>query len=83
MRRTQTSTWGELLDRVQPFYEDGTRDELDPDLASALLEGVFGSNPGPKQRQAFLDELLPAYGICCVEDLGGESLTEVLEGILN
>lgn len=81
MRRTQTGTWGELLDRVPLMDDEGNRDELDPDLAAAL-QSELGLQ-GPKQRQAFLDELLPAYGITSVDDLGGYSLTEVLEGILN
>jgi len=80
MRRTQRNVWGELLGREPLMYEDGSRDELDLDLAAALLSnlGIQGSS----ERQNFLDQLLPDLGIASVDDLGGESLTEVLQGIL-
>lgn len=77
--RKQTSTWTELLDRVPLMNEDGSRDVLDPDAADALLFTLGG---GQSQRQAFLNELLPDLGIGSVEDLGGEQLSELLQGIL-
>ncbi len=79
MRKTQTSTWTELIDRVPLMNEDGSRDVLDPDAADALLSPL---GVGQGQRQSFLNELLPDLGIGSVEDLGGEQLSEILQGIL-
>lgn len=77
---TQAATWGELIDREPLMNEDGSRDELYPDVAAALLANAGLTER--KQRQVFLNELLPEIGIASVADLGGQSLTELLEGIL-
>lgn len=91
---TQSATWGrvELLDRGSELVnEDGSRDELDPDLAAALQAHlgltVEARHPGTHSSsnaglRAFLNELLPDLGIASMEDLNGVSLTAILEGIL-
>ena len=79
---TQKATWKgfELLDRQSVLVaEDGSKDELDPDLAAALQ-----ANLGPMSSsgmRSFLTELLASEGISSMDDLGGEQLTTLIAGI--
>lgn len=93
---TQRAAWGgfNFIDRDSILInEDGTTDVLDPDLLAAVqtfLETGSGvadkRNPGRYSTadpglRAFLNELLPDIGIASMEDLNGESLESLLEGI--
>lgn len=82
--RTSKATWGGFLflDRDSLLInEDGSTDELDPELASALLS-VFDSTT-EQSLKAFLDELIPDLDIGSMEDLDADSLKELLQGTLD
>lgn len=80
---TQKAAWKgfELLDRQSVLIEgDGAKDELEPDLAAALQAAI-----GPQTDaglRSFLTELLADAGIASMDDLDGEQLTSLVQGIL-
>lgn len=86
---TQAAAWKgrpgtrgyELLDRQSVLVdEDGNPGDLDPDLTAALRDAIDPvSDWGIRE---FLDEVLADVGIADMDDLGGEQLSSVLEGIL-
>lgn len=81
---TISKTWKdfELLDRQSTLInEDGSKDELNPELAQALLAHL-GPMPEAGLR-TFLRDLLADEGIASLEDLSGESLTTIIQGILS
>ncbi len=86
---TQAAAWKgrpgtrghELLDRQSVLVdEDGNPGDLAPDLTAALRDAIDPvSDWGIRE---FLDEVLADVGIADMDDLGGEQLSSVLEGIL-
>lgn len=79
---TQKATWLgiELLDRHSVLVnEDGSTDELQPDLAK-FLQDALGPMPEAALKTT-LHEILWDIGIGDMGDLNGASLTEILEGI--
>lgn len=81
---TQKAAWKgfELLDRGSVLVtEDGTSDDLDPDLTAALLASMDAGSPAGVRE--FLTEVLADVGIADMEDLGGEQLSEIVQGILD
>ncbi len=72
----------ELLDRSSELInEDGSRDDIDPLLTTALMSSLGFDDP--MGVRAFLRELTNDIGIATLEDLNGETLTNLLEGILS
>lgn len=81
---TQKAAWKgfELLDRQSVLAtEDGTKEELDPELA-ATIQAALGPQTDVGLR-SFLTELLADAGIGDMDDLGGEQLTSLVQGILD
>lgn len=80
--QSQSAAWGELdlLDRTPLVAEDGSRANLDPDLTAAIVESIGAGSPAG--LRAFVNELLYSEGIVSMEDLNGEQLTEIIQGIL-
>ena len=89
---SQAVSWGRFnfLDRQSVLInEDGSREDLKPDLAAALLS-VIGNVPrfGPRGFEArdvatLLREILADIGVASMEDMGATSLSELLQGILS
>lgn len=94
---TQAATWGgfHFIDRQSDLVnEDGSRDCLDPDLAQALIQTLGPTTNRPlyandrtahdedPHLKAALREILTDIGIADMDDLGGVSLEELLQGIL-
>lgn len=84
--KTEAAAWGgpRFLERTGDGYfpgnASGDGDFVQDELAAALQAAVGWDNAmGLKET---VEEILLAEGITSVEDLGGESLTEVLQGIL-
>ena len=81
--QSEKAVWGgfELLDRGSVLVgEGGDPDALEAELAAALQSAIGPSNP--RALRAFLNELLPEIGVGSMDELGGESLATVLQGIL-
>lgn len=80
---TQTKTWAnfELLDRQSILInEDGSKDELNPELAQALRDHLY---PMPdKAIREFIRDILADIGVADMADLSGADLTTILRGIL-
>lgn len=82
--KTEKATWGgfELLDRDSVLVnDDGGTAILEPELAQAL-QAAIGLNNAAGLR-GFLNEVLWSEGIGTMDELGGESLTNLIQGILN
>lgn len=80
---SQKDAWQgfELLDRYSPLVnEDWSTWELDPDTAKALQEQL--GEPNPAGVRQFLRELTNDLGLGSNNDLGGYTLTDILQGIL-
>ncbi|MCL5459826.1 hypothetical protein M3M33_14415, partial [Loigolactobacillus coryniformis] len=72
----------ELLDRESVFVlDDGDSAILEPELAQALQSAIGLTNAAG--LRGFLNEVLFAEGIVTMDELGGESLTSLIQGILN
>lgn len=70
----------ELLDRDSELInEDGSRDELDPESVQSYLSALGLTDP--TEIRNFLRELTNDWEITSLEDLAGESLSSILEGI--
>ena len=81
--KTEKAAWGgvELLDRESVFVlDDGDSAILEPELAQALQSAIGLTNAAG--LRGFLNEVLWSEGIGTMDELGGESLTNILQGIL-
>lgn len=81
---SQSKVWAdfELIDRQSVLVnEDGSKDELQPELAQAL-QAALGPMPKPAMR-TFLRDVLADVGIADMADLDGTTITEIVQGILN
>ncbi len=81
--KTNRAAWGgfNFLDRESVLVdEDGGTSVLDPELASVLQSAISPFTEGT--LTAFLNEVMDDLALYTMEDLGGESLEALLEGIL-
>lgn len=81
---TQKAAWKgfELIDRESVLVdEDGGKDDLDPDLTAALLSAMETGTP--QGVRELLTEILADEGAAEMEDLDGEQLSSIVQGILD
>lgn len=80
---TQRAAWKkvELLDRQSDLINpDGSKFELQIDLVKALQDSL-----GPMNEiglRTFIQDVLRDAGVNSLEDLGGYTITDILQGIL-
>lgn len=80
--KTEKAAWGgpQFLDRDSVFTGQGDGDFVQDELAGALQAAIGWTNEAGFKEA--VQEILMGVGIYTMEDTGGESLTEILQGIL-
>ena len=81
--KTEKAAWGgpQFLDRDSVFTGQDDGDFVLDELAAALQAAIGWTNPAGLRE--VVNEILMAEGIGSMDDIGGESLTELLQGILS